>query len=313
MSSSWLKTVELVHPLYLNAPMMTSFLAALEDGVAFASDVVRKQQRQTETSGSGDQPESALPIASFDFNVRGQLLGSSVAGNTEEVKLLRQHTEASLFIRLRNTLKQGGLYKKLESAEDYGSVQHSDLIEVSGQIVRSPLREVLDAFSRLGGFLDLVEPAPSRSQGRSSGRGGGKPSTDTASSAIPPEVRQLFGRMKEDLEQSKVLDILMRPDAIPELTVVISLATEYMPEGALDNLLSGRFTILGKVTRKLQASETINLNQRTAFNFLSSESGTSPLDNAFENLRSSPTLNISQTASIVGAPALQILPLAIYI
>jgi hypothetical protein len=40
------KRIELVNPIYLDVPMMTSFLAALEDGVAFGSDITSKQDKQ---------------------------------------------------------------------------------------------------------------------------------------------------------------------------------------------------------------------------------------------------------------------------
>jgi len=37
--------IDLVYPLYLDVPMMTSFVAALEDGIAYGSDVTRREDQ----------------------------------------------------------------------------------------------------------------------------------------------------------------------------------------------------------------------------------------------------------------------------
>ena len=39
--------IDLVHPLYLDVPMMVSFLATLQDGVAFTSDVAESASQST--------------------------------------------------------------------------------------------------------------------------------------------------------------------------------------------------------------------------------------------------------------------------
>ena len=43
--------LELVHPLYLDTPLMIGFLAALEGGVAFDADVTRKGRESSDVAG----------------------------------------------------------------------------------------------------------------------------------------------------------------------------------------------------------------------------------------------------------------------
>lgn len=119
---------------------------------------------------------------------------------------------------------------------------------------------------------------------------------------------QLMQRIREDLAKSKVVDAVMRPSAVADLTVVIALALEFLPEGTFENLLSGDFSVLGKVTRVIEGDEEISMYQRTVFSYL----GSNDIDGIFTQLRQNSTLKLSQNPSSVKAPALQLMPLAIY-
>jgi hypothetical protein len=40
--------IDLAYPLYLDVPMMTSFVAALEDGIAYGSDVTKSSRQASQ-------------------------------------------------------------------------------------------------------------------------------------------------------------------------------------------------------------------------------------------------------------------------
>jgi len=111
--------VELVYPIYLDVSMMTSFLAALEDGIAYGSDVLRRED-QRQSSSKEAAAGVGIPVLStlFNFDLRGKITGVGEMGGGEEVKLVRRHTEASLFMRLRQTLLNRELLTKVTSADD---------------------------------------------------------------------------------------------------------------------------------------------------------------------------------------------------
>ncbi len=58
--------IDLVYPLYLDVPMMTSFVAAIEDGIAYGSDVVqmKDQRRIVATEGEG-KAKAGLPSMGY--------------------------------------------------------------------------------------------------------------------------------------------------------------------------------------------------------------------------------------------------------
>jgi len=103
----------------------------------------------------------------------------------------------------------------------------------------------------------------------------------------------------------------MQPVSIPELKVLVGLSSEFLPEGSFENLLSGHFTVLGKVTRILEGEDKISLYQRTSSSYLMTNSAFNfaealrPLQQAF---------GIGAVSSDeIEAPALQLLPLAIFV
>jgi hypothetical protein len=73
-------------------------------------------------------------------------------------------------------------------------------------------------------------------------------------------------------------------------------------------LLEGDFRVLGKVTSILGASDRINLLRRTALGF-----GGIKLAETLFNGFSSDELDINLASPMVAGPAMQVLPLAIYI
>lgn len=273
--------IDLVHPLYLDVPMMTSFVAALEDGIAYSSDVtqMKNHKRTVASEGEGKAgagiPGMGIFSTLLNIDLRGKIQGEQAAGSDEEVKLVRRHTEASLFMRLRHTLLNDNRFLQIQELDDLQQLENAEqdyLVEVRGQISRSPLHESLETvFRMLSMFgVDLSGNAKlQQSQG-----GGGKqkrgqqqqrPTSLADQFQIDDEGRMglQMQRIREDLAQSKVLDAVLRPSEIENLSVVLALALEFLPEGALDNTLSGDFSVLGKVTRLIKGSNDISLYQRT--------------------------------------------------
>lgn len=224
-------------------------------------------------------------------------------------------------MRLRHVLKKDNRILQINDISDIQQLKETKqdrLVEVKGRIFRSPLSEALEAVSRIMGMLGIElshDAAPqSHAAGggkRKRGKGQQPPSehnqfTPDASARLGPQLTQRIG---EDLAKSKVVDVVMYPSTIEGLKTIVALALEFFPEGAFENLLSGDFSVLGKVTRIAEGNDEISLYQRTAFSYLNS----SDLDSMFAKLQQESSLKLSKNPSSVQAPALQLMPLAIYI
>lgn len=92
--------VELVHPLYLDVPMLISFLATLEGGVSYSSEVAESAQRSA-TSGAEVGGEAKLPsltsLLGLNLSVSGRFKRDTNQAQSVENRFVRQHTVASLF------------------------------------------------------------------------------------------------------------------------------------------------------------------------------------------------------------------------
>ncbi len=333
------KRVQLVNPIYLDVPMMTSFLAAIEDGVAFGADVTRTQSKKRSSGAEGEgEGKAGIPAVPFlstllNLDLRGKIISNGSAESNEEIKLIKKHTESSLFMTLRHTLQARDSISKIQSINDIRDLEHADLIEITGHIFRSPLSEFLDGIIRILGLLgiethkDENQSEPQKQQRKTkanaSTQRANTPQQKTDNPLVEIEqfnsdpekafILKMLYRMREDILSSKVVDVVMRPAGIEVegLSVVIALSLEFLTDSAFQTLLSGQFTVLGKVVQVLKDEGSISLYQRTTFSYLDSNFVNTIVDSFKQQQQS--FFSFPENPSIVEAPVIQIIPLAVYV
>ncbi|MFG2038063.1 hypothetical protein [Dactylosporangium sp. NPDC048998] len=305
----------LAHPVYLDVPMMVSFLATLDDGVAYTSEVAEKLTSAKEGEGEGNVKAGIPSLAQWlglTLSAEGKYRRRSSTDESVEAKLVREHTSASLFNILRRRLISTSSIKGLTRAEDLVELQVGDLVEIRGTINGDPLRQVLAVFSAIAPYVGIdlaTEADPSKPRQQASPRQ--KASQVTPRQSIQPQQLDELALMRvlmADVAKSTVLDLTMQLRS--GMQVVLAASNEYMTDAAEQYMLAGSFVALGKVTQILQPNERINLLRRTVFGVLEATGGRP--EDVFSGLASSmPGMNLS-SLSITG-PGLQVLPLAIYV
>ncbi len=76
--------IDFAYPLYLDVPMMTSFVAALEDGIAYGTDVTQTKDRRRTVSAEGEGkataglPSMGILSTLLNFDLRGKITGDQV-------------------------------------------------------------------------------------------------------------------------------------------------------------------------------------------------------------------------------------------
>jgi hypothetical protein len=88
------------------------------------------------------------------------------------------------------------------------------------------------------------------------------------------------------------------------------MAREFLTPQTEEYLLGGRFVATGKITRVLEEGESINLTRRTALG-LASPDIARQLISGFNDESGDMSLGVEDP--IIEAPALQILPLAVFV
>ena len=117
---------------------------------------------------------------------------------------------------------------------------------------------------------------------------------------------QMMLRMAEDIAKVPVHDLLLRTPT--GLQVVLTVSSEYYSAATNEYLRAGKFKIIGKVTRIVNDRDVINLTRRTFLGAADSEM----VQELVANVRSG-KLKLDVADPIVAAPAVQVLPMAIFI
>jgi len=94
-----------------------------------------------------------------------------------------------------------------------------------------------------------------------------------------------------------------------DLRAVLTLSTEFLTGTAAQYLLGGRFSVVGKLTRVLKESENINLTRRTALGL----GGPQLVRGLVNDLRGTESVFVEIGDPVVEPPAVQLLPLAVFV
>ena len=322
--------LELVHPVYLDTPMMISFVASLEGGVAYGDE---RTQRNLATTDRNKEAGGrfAVPVLSslLSLDMSGRLATKDRQEGEEEIKVVRRHTEASLFNLLRHRLVADGHITMVERSSSLAELQPGQLIELGGEVVGNPLEQLFGVMRRILPYLGLDEDElrkprkTNKQRSPGSARSGNPAKRAQAAQAkeltaqaggdegeeemsLEDIVRMLF-IMRDDLDDATVRDVVLTgPDY---LKAVLTLSTEFLTDRTRDSLLGGRFRVLGKVTSVLPEGEIINLTRRTALGI----AGPELARGLVAGFASDNDVFVEIGDPIVEAPALQILPLALFV
>jgi len=228
--------LELVHPVYLDVPMLVSFVAAVEGGVAFGSE-------ETERGGTTqDRNREVAGRAKAGFPLLGALVGMDVSGRygrkdqeqeSKETKIVRQHTEASLFNLLRYELDRDGRITHIDHKDELQELEVGQLVEISGEIVGNPLEQMLELFLQILPYLgydieELTKPKKQKQKDRGNPRSGNPARRAAATQGnadqgvsnqedlSQEDLFGLFATMRQDLEKSSIRDLVLLGRIISE-------------------------------------------------------------------------------------------------
>ncbi|HWC47905.1 MAG TPA: hypothetical protein VG448_03380 [Solirubrobacterales bacterium] len=266
-SNSTTSPVELIHPFYLDTEMSMAFAAAISGGVALQSEDLQREGHESQAVRNIQGN-----LRAFDLLGVGAQRGSSEAGSVEnESRFIRQHTEASIFIALHDELQRRNQINELQ----IDTLEPGQLISATLGPAVAPLRRVVDQIIRffevaapmMGidlGDADEAQAQMTRQQRRQAEREAAKMGGE-AEEADSPDLSQIiamFRAIKEDLDQSGMLDVVVHREEEP--SVVLTLDKRFTPEPVLELLHTSQFTVIGKVTEIWRSEEEgVNLYRRS--------------------------------------------------
>lgn len=298
---------DLVHPMYLNTPMLINFLASIDDGVSFSSDVAQKHDSLRKTTGEAGGTVGVPSVASLiglTVNASGKLGHERNNQESVESKFVRQHTTASLFNRLRALLSQGDVVKSIKTVDDLEKVQPGALVECSGVIEKNPMDVVADLYEDARPYFLQQRKMEIR-------KGDDELDDEQVRAEASKEIidmDEIFQVVAEDIRKSKVVDLPMTLTG-DGVRAVLAASREYFSDEVEAAILGGEFKVLGKVTRA-EASEGKSLTtvRRGVIGLI----GEDRLQLLMDSMANS-DIELKIPAATVRSPWVQLVPLAIYV
>jgi hypothetical protein len=305
----------LVHPVYLDVPMLISFLAALEDGVSLEGHATTRSSRSAESGREGKARIGLPGLATLlNLDMSGRLSSKSEDLADEQVTVVRRHTEASLFNRLRVRLMADGEVHIVESSEDLNRLRLGTLVEVGGQVTGNPLLQMSQVLFAMAPFTGLDVEALMQGKYEKPVRPKGKAATVPP---LPPPIDpdaaaglRLFFTMVSQIMTSPVRDVVLTSGF--GLSTVLTLASSFVEELADAYVYESEVRVIGKLTRLVMAGDPpINLTRRSSLGMMPPDDIVDLIKSARDGLGD--TMNVQIRDAFVEAPAIQLLPLAIFV
>lgn len=315
----------LVHPVYLDTPMLMSFVATLEDGVSLGAAVTESsgKTKSTDLSGSGEGgTDSVLALLGVKLTATGELSRSTETDKSVQQTFTRQHTLASLFSRLVQGLTVAKAVKINPTVE---KVQTGDLVIFDARIEENPLEVAL---TTTHGLLPLIKQAqadpsltepepqatpPNRAQRRHPEHPNNTPAAENEAEDENDGgfdldwIESLIDVLRSEQESSAVIDLVGHGTGFSS---IITADRGFFSNSSRAAILDGEFKVLGKVTAVVSDPDaSVSLIRRGASARVEGMfAAIAEMLSAFEDSFARPL-----PPSQISGPLLQVLPVAIYI
>ncbi len=303
--------MQLIHPIYLDVPMLVSFAAAIQGGLSLESEVTH--EKEANKSGSADVTGkfglSNLFSNLFEVAAEANMSGLASGRNQETRHELKSHTEASIAILLYDEFRKNkGFLIQPQNANELTKVTPGALVEVAGILEKNAIDTVIDyidAINILSGLADPIQSAPPTGAQHSSGK--------QANKKIKPPQQNALEKMRETLDKDRkrtpISNVILRCSEPANINVVITLRTANLRDLTLTELHKNNVRVVGKVTRIVEEGQAMSAFENYGMALLKPDM----LEGIFAQMKNSEDVVAEFSEVEIKGPAVQILPLMIFV
>jgi hypothetical protein len=299
--------MQLIHPIYLDVPMLASFAAAIQGGLSLESEVTH--QKEANKSGSADLTGkfglSNLFSNLFEATAEANISGSASGRNQETRHELKSHTEASIAILIYDEFRKNkGYLIQPQSADALAKVTPGTLVEVGGVLRKNAVDTVIDYIDAANILMGLAPTQPAHSQSSSTKQPNKKHQS--------PEMNMLE-KMRETLDKDRkrtpISNVILRCSEPSDATAIITLRTANLRDLTLTELHKNNVRIVGKVTRIVEAGQTMSAFENYGMSLVEPN----VLEELFNQLANTKGVVAEFSEVQIKGPAVQILPLMVFV
>lgn len=322
---------QIAHPVYLDEPMMLSFLAHLEGGVSVDQEETARETGATERGAKARAGARARLWGVADATLDAEGSTSRREETQLESKSTRHHTAASLFNLLYYYLKDDSKIISVNAPSDLEALSPGEIVEIRGEYLGNPLEDALAFLSSILPYMmeqqqaqrEAAEAALRQAKPKNAAKSGNparKAAGNDNSAEMFDQVAEAISaatssddlgmkmllRMWDDISSAPMHDLLFRTEG--DLNAVVAVSSDFFSGHTKEYLRAGEFSIVGKVTRVFLEGQEVNLARRTVLGVAGPNTARELLD----GLKTG-ELHLDLEDPIVAGPAVQILPMAIFI
>lgn len=328
---------DLVVPIYLDTNALLDLLASIEGGFNIVEKITTKESR---AAGSAHEVKAE---AGTEFGIPNVLsllklaLGYSGRRSSEKAQESAKETEryytyGSLFVRLRDYLSENDLLKVLDDGSTtWEALNPSDFVEVRGLFRPNPFATSLGVMDRLLGmsqlFVGMSRPKTA-SSAQSSGQGSasqderrrqqeekrlGEQAKEQARNQAKQmeEFRSLIKGVLSDIQNERIRTFVVEFGRPVSGKAVALLFLDYLRDQTMTEIANREYRMLGKIVRKIETGSTdrIDMLAGTGLGGIGRDA-ISQMAGAFSAM---PGMNMPQIETEILGPALELVPVAVFI
>ncbi len=227
-------------------------------------------------------------------------MGNSEKGSksSEERTSERKYTYGSLLYKLRKSLRERNLLIQIKEADDWQRVNYLDFVEMTGIFKRNP---VLDIVSSWEGRVQIDRELKKMV---------GNQPNDSRDTIVEQQF-EFNEWLRDRIEGSRGHIYVVELSQPKEHKVIVSLYTDFLRDQRGNELENGRFTILGKVYRKVSGSESLDLLEKSPLKAIN-EKVIQSIFEQYKGIREK-GINVPDWDREVNAPAMALIPISVFI
>jgi len=290
--------------------MLVSFAAAIQGGLSLESEVTREKGTNKDAAL---EVKTSFGLAQWFSNLIDATAGVSVSGTAsgtsqETRREMKSHTESSVAILLYDELRKNSDYLVLPGdADELTKIKPGALVEIAGTLEKNAIDAVIDyidAVNILSSFGNQPGTTPSQNR-QSRARQSNKPEQLPQNS----ELGSLRDVLDKDRKRTPISNAILRCTEPKGITVVITLRTANLRDLTLAELHKNNVRVVGKVTRIIQDGQSMSAFENYGMSLVRPEI----LDGMFSSVTESKDIVAEFSEVQVKGPAVQILPLMIFV
>lgn len=318
-------------PIYLDTNTLLDLLASMEDGFSAATTTVTREN-ESKTSGISGEGNFGINIYTLlRLGFKGSANKETKDEATEERKEDRVHTYGSLMNRLIQNLHEKHEIKAINDDQSWNDIKEFDFIELNGKFIPNP---IVNSLTRLNNLLDLIirfseqklippydnldnppvpenMPIPEGASKKQFINQVRKEIRKNAETQLKQNksIKEMLDGITKDLGNENFQKYVIELKDLPDHKIVTYLFNDFIRDRAGAELPYGEFRILGKVVRRLEQNESIDLLEGTVVGLS---------DEIIEGLKvplneMSGQFRIPEIFTNVEYPAIQIIPIAVFV